>query len=105
MKWYDYNGTKREKDQCDRESAGAKSLIQSYVDAGHDLVSADVADGLKYGSGLKKSVVSVVSIEKSAAILGKKIQKIKSFFFWIQWITHENLVIFQCWERITKTIQ
>ena len=81
LKWYDYNGTKREKDQCDRESAGAKSLIQSYVDAGHDLVSVDVADGLKYGSGLKKSVVSVVSIEKSAAILGKKIQKIKSFFF------------------------
>ena len=63
-------------------SAGAKSLIQSYVDAGHDLVSAeDVADALKYGSGLKISTVSVVSIEKSAAIMGTKIQKIKSFHF------------------------
>ena len=33
--------------QC--ESAGAKSLIRSYVDTGHDLVSAeDVADAFKY---------------------------------------------------------
>ena len=50
----------------DRESAGTKSLIQSYVDVGHDLVSAeDVADALKYGSGVKHSAVLVVSIKKS----------------------------------------
>ena len=80
LKQYDYNEPACGKDQCDRESAGAKSLIQSYVDAGHDLVSAeDVADALKYGSGLKNSAVSVVSIEKSAARMGTKIQKIKSF--------------------------
>ena len=42
-------------------------------------MSADVADALKYGSGLKNSAVSVVSIKNSAAIMGTKIQRIKSF--------------------------
>ena len=42
-------------------------------------MSADVTDALKYGSGLKDSAVSVVSIEKSTAITGTKIQMIKSF--------------------------
>ena len=42
-------------------------------------MSADVTDALKYGSGLKGSAVSVVSIVKSTAITGTKIQMIKSF--------------------------
>ena len=42
-------------------------------------MSADVADTLKYGSGLKHSAVSVVSIKKSVAVMDTKIQKIKSF--------------------------
>ena len=53
LKQYDYNEPAHAKDQCDREPADAKSLIQSYVDAGHDLVLAGDADALKYGSGLK----------------------------------------------------
>ena len=61
------------------ESAGAKLLTWSYADASHDLVSVDVADALKYGSELKNYTVSVVSIGNSAAIMGMKIQKIKSF--------------------------
>ena len=79
LKWYDYNKPAHGKDQFDRQSAGTKSLTRSYVDASHDLVSADVTDVLKYGSGLKDSAVSVVSIEKSTAITGTKIQMIKSF--------------------------
>ena len=80
LKRYDYNVSACGKDWCDRESAGAKLLIQSYADASHDLVSVeDVADDLKYGSELKNSTVSVVSIRNSAAIMGMKIQKIKSF--------------------------
>ena len=38
LKLYDYNEPARGKDQCDIDSAGAKSLIRSYVDASHDLV-------------------------------------------------------------------
>ena len=53
---YDFNEPCRGKDQCDREAAGAKSLIQSYVDAGHDLECAeDIYTALHYGNGMKKS--------------------------------------------------
>ena len=80
LKEYDYNEPACGKDQCDRESAGVKSLFLSYVDAGYDLVSAeDVADVLKYESWLKHSAVSVVRTDKSAEIMGPKIQKIRSF--------------------------
>ena len=76
LKLYDYNEPVRGKDQRDIESAGAKSLIRSYVDTSHDLVSAvDIADALKCGSVLKNSAVSVVTIEKSTGITGTKIQK------------------------------
>ena len=41
---YDYNEPSCRKDQCDRESAGAKSVIRSFLNAGNDLMTAE--DGL-----------------------------------------------------------
>ena len=37
-----YNEPCRGKDQCDRESAAAKSIINSFVDAVNDLMTAEV---------------------------------------------------------------
>ena len=37
---YDYNEPCRGKDQCDRESAGCKTVINSFVNAGNNLLSA-----------------------------------------------------------------
>ena len=38
---YDFNEPCCGKDQCDRESAAAKNIIRSYVDAGNDLLNAE----------------------------------------------------------------
>jgi len=55
---YDYNEPCRGKDQCDRESAGAKSVMRSYVDAGNDILTAtDIFKALHYGTGLKNAKV------------------------------------------------
>ena len=40
--------------QCDRESAVAKNLIWSFVDAGHEFFSAsDIFDGFQFANGMK----------------------------------------------------
>ena len=41
LKRYDYNEPSRGKDQCDREAAGAKCIIRSFVDAGNDLMTME----------------------------------------------------------------
>ena len=41
-------------------AAGAKSLISSYVDAGHDTLCAeDIYAALHYGNGMKNSAIAV----------------------------------------------
>ena len=41
------------KDQCDQESTAAKSIINSFVDAGSDLMTAeDVYKALHYGNDM-----------------------------------------------------
>ena len=45
---YDYNEPCKGKDQRDRESAGAKAVINSFVNSGHDLKDAnDVFNALQ----------------------------------------------------------
>ena len=67
---YDYNEPSRGKDQCDRESAGAKSVLRSFVDAGNDLQSAeDIYDGLHHGKGIQNADVAVVEIDSKASKL------------------------------------
>ena len=67
---YGYNEPCKGKDQCDCESAGAKLIMQSYVDAGNNIFSAvDVKDALLYGKGLKNTKVGVAEIDKENASL------------------------------------
>ena len=61
---YDYNEPQCGKDQCDRESAAAKSILRSFVDAGNDLLSAEhVFTGLHYGKGMRNAAVSVIKVK------------------------------------------
>ena len=77
----DYNEPCKGKDQCDRESAAAKTIIRSFVDAGNDLISADdVYKSLHYGSGMKDGQISVAEADSErASLTGKKIDKFTSF--------------------------
>lgn len=63
---YDFNEPCKGKDQCDREAAYAKSLIRSYVDAGHDVQSAsDVARAFQYARGLTDTKVAVAEVNNA----------------------------------------
>ena len=67
---YDCNKPSRGKDQCDRESAGAKSVIRSFVDAGNDPVTAeDIYTALHHGKEIQNADVAVVSKNSKASIL------------------------------------
>ena len=78
---YDYNEPCRGKDQCDRESSGAKSLINSFVESGNDLLQIDhVYQALHYGKGLSNSKVGVLEIDSSQSIMsGQDISGINSY--------------------------
>ena len=63
---YDYNEPSKGKDQCDRDSAAAKTVLRSYVDAGNDIQSAeDIYNGLHYASGVCNAKVGVIEIDRS----------------------------------------
>ena len=61
---YDFNEPCCGKDQCDRESAAAKSILRSYVDAGNDIVTAeDLRQSLHYGFGMKDTMIGVAQVD------------------------------------------
>ena len=67
---YDYNKPSHGKDQCDRESAGAKFVIRIFVDAENDLRTAeDIYIALHPDKGIQNPDVTVVSIDSKASIL------------------------------------
>ena len=78
---YNYNEPCRGKDQCGQEAACAKSLIQSYVDAGNDaLTEEDIHRGLHYECGMKYSAVAVAHLNNNKKIAsGTKILKISKY--------------------------
>ena len=67
------------KDQCVRESAGAKSFIHSFVDAGNVSSSEDVPKALKYGKRLRNFAAVVANIEIKSKITGTAIPPVPSF--------------------------
>ena len=91
LKCCDYNEPCCGKEQCDREAAGAKSLIRSFVDAGNDLVCAeDIYTALHYRHGLKNAAVGVATIKAKSKLSGTKIAKISqyhSFEFFYNYMT------------------
>ena len=78
---YDYNEPCRGKDQCDRESAACKTVINSFVESGNDVKTAEnVYDALHYGTGVKDSKACVLQIDSSkSALVGPKIKGINSY--------------------------
>ena len=78
---YDYNEPCRGKDQCDRESLGAKSLINSYVESGNDLLNTtDLFNALHYCKGVSNAKVGVIEINSSQSTLeGQEIQNINLY--------------------------
>ena len=78
---YDYNEPCCGKDQCDRESAAAKTIVRSYVDAGNDVLTAEhLHKSLHYGFGMKDSKVAVAQINIDKIVLeGPKIQNISNY--------------------------
>ena len=78
---YDYNEPCRGKDQCDRESSGIKTILNSFVDAGNDVISADdLYESVHYGNGVKKGKISVAEIDADVSNLsGKKITNISDY--------------------------
>ena len=82
----DYNEPSKGKDQCDRESAAARNIINSFVNAGNDLTTAeDVYTALHYGNGLSNAKVSVLQINGSKTLLSGKIIKNVSSYHSIQY--------------------
>ena len=76
---YDFNEPCCGKDQCDGESAAAKSILRSFIDAGNDVMNAeDVYEGLHYGFGMKNTKVAVAKIEK-VTLSGQKIRNITDY--------------------------
>ena len=70
---YDYNKPSHRKNQCDRESVGAKSVIRSFVDAGNDLITAeDIYTALHHDKGIQNAVDSKFSRFKSFHIIRAK---------------------------------
>ena len=56
LKRYDYNEPCHGTDQCDREAAGAKSLMRTYIDADNDIHAAeDVFKALHYGKDIQNA--------------------------------------------------
>ena len=62
------------------EAAGAKSLIRSYVDAGHDVLCAEnIYAALYYGNDMKNSAIALAQAEEKKYIIwDKKVQKLRS---------------------------
>ena len=79
---YDYNEPCKGKDQCDRLSAAAKTVIRSYVDAGNDLMNAeDIYNVLHYSFGVQDAMVCVAEVDTSATtLIGPKVPSFTSYY-------------------------
>ena len=80
---YGYNEPCKGKDQCDQESAAAKTIItRSYVDAGNDLMNAeDIYNTLHYGFGMQDAMVCVAEVDTSATtLIGPKVPSFTSYY-------------------------
>ena len=66
---YNYNQPCCGKDQCQRESAFAINLTQSYVYTGHNLLStSDIFEALHFTDGMKNTKVGVSESNTSSSV-------------------------------------
>ena len=86
---YDFNEPCKGKDQCDRESAGAKAVINSFVNSGNDLLTAeDLCTALHYGKGIKNTQACVLEIDLQKSTLGGTEIKHVSAYHSVQFFPH-----------------
>ena len=91
---YDFHEPCRGKDQYNREAAGAKSLIRSYVDGDHHaLCTEDIYAALHYGNGMKNSAIAVAQAEEKTLIRIKNSKSYTISFFWVPRHSYGNVEI------------
>ena len=94
----DYNEPSRGKDQCDRESAVAKNTINSFVDAGNDLMTAeDVHKALHYRNGMQDTKVCVLQIDGDNTSLSGEVIRNVSYYHSIKYF-EEYMLLWQYFE-------
>ena len=78
---YDYNEPCKGKDQCDRESAGAKAVMNSFVNSGKDMINAnDLYTALHHGKGIRNTQACVLEIDlEKSSVEGSKIKNVSAF--------------------------
>ena len=101
---YDYNEPNKGKDQCDRDSATAKSLLRSYVDSGKDLLNGeDIYNGLHYTNGLPKSKVGEVGIDAQKTNIEAQDIKLITHYHSFQFL--ENTMVVWRYYKVGQGIQ
>jgi hypothetical protein len=73
MLYTEFNEPQRGKDQCDRDSAVIKKLIEYYVNSGHDATSAaEIHAALLSFGGIRNVKPSVIELSPQAGFVDKK---------------------------------
>ena len=78
---YDFNQPCTGEDQCDWETANAKTILRSYLQAKSDILTADdIVEGMYYGFGIQSAIICVaVSDKTKASLTGKKTKNFTSY--------------------------
>lgn len=92
---YDYNEAQRGKDEADRVAAVMKRYINSYVDSGGNVRTAEeIKDGILYKGGPKNVKVCVLDLSKETKLINiKNIQGISTIHS-IEF-SHKYMKVFQ----------
>ena len=94
----DYNEPCKGKDQCDRESAVAKNIINSFDDAGNDLMTAeDVHKALHYRNGIQDAKVCVLQIDVDNTSLSGEVIRNVGYYHSIKYF-EEYMLLWQYFE-------
>ena len=77
---YDFNNPCKGKDQCERESANAKTILRSYSQEKDDILTADdIAEGMFYGFGVQSAEICVAMNDQTkTSFTGKKTKNLTS---------------------------
>ena len=80
LRQLDYNEPQKGKDQCDRESAVARSMMGCFVDEGNYILTAEDIYKALVNSKMKNTIVFVVSFQKNECeVDGDKIVNISNY--------------------------
>ena len=94
---YDFNEPCKGKDQCDRESAGAKTKMNSFVNSGKDIKEAEhFFQALHHGNGIQNSKASIIEINsEESTLVGNKTPGITAYHS-VQFF-EDHMKLFRYW--------